>query len=217
MKAFIFDLDGTLINSLDDLADAVNLMLAKHGYPTRPLELFPQYIGEGVHKLVERALPLEARSPDEVATLVADYQRHYSATWNNKTRAYDGITDVLETLRQRGLKIAVLSNKPHHFTKLCCDQFFPAGIFDAVLGAREDVPRKPHPQAAHELASQLGLSTSDCAYVGDSGLDMQFAVNAGMYPAGVLWGFRSAEELRENGAQKLISRPDELLELQLMT
>ena len=213
MKAFIFDLDGTLINSLEDLADAVNLMLIENGYPQRPLELFPQYIGEGVQKLVEQSLPSEAIAHANLEALVADYQRHYEATWKNKTRPYDGMTDVLETLRQRGLKIAVLSNKPHHFTQLCCDHFFPADSFAAVLGAREGVPRKPHPQAAHELASQLGVSISDCAYVGDSGLDMQFAVNAGMYPVGVLWGFRSESELRENGAQHLISRPEELLGL----
>ncbi len=213
MKAFIFDLDGTLINSLEDLADAVNLMLVEHGYPQRPLELFPQFIGEGVQKLVEQALPPEAKTSVNLAALVADYQRYYEATWKNKSRPYEGIADVLKTLRQRGLKIAVLSNKPHHFTQLCCDEFFSVGSFDAVLGARDGVPRKPHPQAAHELASQLGVSTSDCAYIGDSGLDMQFAVNAGMLPIGVLWGFRSEDELRENGAQHLISRPDELLGL----
>ena len=210
MKAFIFDLDGTLINSLEDLADAVNLMLAEHGYPSRPLELFPQYIGEGVQKLVERALPSECLPSANLAALVGDYQRHYESTWKNKTRPYDGMADALDSLRLRGLKIAVLSNKPHHFTKLCCDHFFAAGTFHAVLGARDGVPRKPHPQAAHELASQLGVATSDCAYVGDSGLDMQFAVNAGMYPVGVLWGFRSEAELRENGAQQLLSRPWEL-------
>lgn len=213
MKAFIFDLDGTLIDSLEDLADAVNLMLVENGYPQRPLELFPQFIGEGVQKLVEQALPTEALAHVNLAELVKGYQRFYEATWKNKTRPYDGIADVLKALRQRGLKIAVLSNKPDHFTQLCCDHFFPEGTFDAVLGAREGVPRKPHPQAAHEVASRLGVSVADCAYVGDSGLDMQFAVNAGMYAVGVLWGFRSEDELRENGAQLLISRPEELLEL----
>ncbi len=212
MKAFIFDLDGTLIDSLEDLADAVNLMLAEHGYPCRPLELFPQYIGEGVQKLVERAVLPETLTPDKIAALLADYQRHYHDTWKNKTKVYDGILKVLSELRAKGMKIAVISNKPHHFTKLCCDHFFPVGTFDAVLGAREDVPRKPHPQASHDLASQLGVATSDCTYVGDSGLDMQFAVNAGMYPIGVLWGFRSESELRENGARQLISHPEELLE-----
>lgn len=213
MKAFIFDLDGTLINSLEDLADAVNLMLADNGYPQRPLELFPQYIGEGVQKLIEQALPQEALAHVNLAALLSDYQRHYEATWKNKTRPYEAINRLLETLRYLGLKLAVISNKPHHFTQLCCDHFFPTGTFDAVLGAREGVPRKPHPQAAHEVTSMLGLTTADCAYIGDSGLDMQFAVNAGMYPVGVLWGFRLKAELRQNGAQLLISRPDELLKL----
>ena len=213
MKAFIFDLDGTLINSLEDLADAVNRMLAEHGYPQRPLELFPQFIGDGVQKLVEQALPTGAFSRANIAALVADYQRHYQATWKNKTLPYDGINETLSGLRKRGMKIAVLSNKPHHFTQLCCDHFFAEGTFDAVIGAREGVPRKPHPEAGYKLASRLGVSTSDCAYVGDSGLDMQFAVNSSMHPIGVLWGFRGEAELRESGAQQLIASPEELLNL----
>ena len=212
MKAFIFDLDGTLINSLEDLADAVNLMLVERGYPERPLSLFPQYIGEGVHKLVERAIPPEALENEDLPARIADYQRHYAATWKNKTRPYPGITDAIATLRARGLKTAVISNKPHRFTELCCEHFFAPGTFDAVLGARDGVPRKPHPQAAFEMAEMLRVRISDCTYVGDSGLDMEFANNAGMFALGVLWGFRSEEELRANGAQRLIRSAAELAE-----
>src|SRR5882757_6184442 len=152
MQAILFDLDGTLIDSLEDLADAVNAMLAEHGFPTQPLELVPQYIGDGVAKLVERALPEGSRTPENVRACTANYQRHYEATWDKKTRPYPGMVDTVQALRARGVKTAVLSNKPDHFTQLCCARFFPARCFDKVLGARDHVPRKPDPMAALEIA-----------------------------------------------------------------
>jgi phosphoglycolate phosphatase len=213
MKAFIFDLDGTLINSLADIAEAVNRALEERGFPPQPLELFPQLIGEGVHKLVEHAVPPGVLPTIDIPSMIADYQRHYAGTWRDKTRPYEGIAEVIGALRASGMKTAVLSNKPDHFTRLCCDHFFAHGSFDAVRGAREGVPRKPHPQAGFELAAELGLSLDECAYVGDSGLDMEFAVNTGMFPLGVLWGFRGEAELRANGAARLVENPDELLAL----
>ena len=210
MQALLFDLDGTLIDSLEDLADAVNDMLTEHGHPARPLSLFPQYIGEGVRILVERALPEGSRSAAEVDACMADYQKHYEATWNKKTRPYAGMQETLTALRARGLKLAVLSNKPNRFTQMCCSFFFPAGSFDWVLGARESVPRKPHPAAALEIAEKLGVSPVDCAYIGDSGLDMDMAHNAGMAAVGALWGFRGEAELRAHGAQHLIAHPVDL-------
>lgn len=213
MQAFIFDLDGTLIDSLADIAEAVNRALVEHGLPTQPVALFPKFIGEGVGTLVERAVPPDILLKLDVPTMVADYQRHYADTWRDKTRPYDGIPEAIHALRAAGMKIAVISNKPDHFTRLCCAHFFPAGSFDAMRGAREGVPRKPHPQAGLELAAELGVSPDRCAYVGDSGLDMEFAVKAGMFPVGVLWGFRDEAELRANGAKKLIGTPQELIKL----
>lgn len=213
MKAFIFDLDGTLIDSLADIAEAVNRALDQHGYPRQPLESFPQFIGEGVGALVERAVPSDVLHTLDIPAMIADYQRHYADTWREKTRPYDGITQVIRALRSGGMKTAVLSNKPEHFTKLCCDHFFAPGSFDAVRGALEGVPRKPHPQAGLELAAELGVTPDECSYIGDSGLDMAFAVNSGMLPVGVLWGFRSEDELRANGARRLIAAPEELLTL----
>ncbi len=213
IKVFIFDLDGTLINSLADIAEAVNRALDEHGFPRRPLGLFPQFIGEGVHKLVERAVPGEALPGIDIPGMMADYQRHYAETWHEQTVPYAGIETVIRVLRAAGMLTAVLSNKPDHFTKLCCDHFFPAGSFAAVVGAREGVPRKPHPAAGLDLARQLGVFPEECAYVGDSGLDMQFAVNTGMFPLGVLWGFRGEDELRANGASRLVARPEEILSL----
>ena len=213
MKAFIFDLDGTLIDSLDDLADAVNLMLAQHGYPQQPREVFPQYIGDGVMKLVERALPESARNAENIKTCTADYQMHYGNTWNQKTKPYDGMMATLDELRARGMKLAVLSNKPHKFTLLCCAHFFPEGTFDMVLGQRASVPRKPDPAGALEIAETLGFPVTESCYIGDSGIDMETATRAGMLAVGVRWGFRDEEELRANGAQVLVSSPHELLEI----
>jgi phosphoglycolate phosphatase len=213
MNAFIFDLDGTLIDSLEDLADAVNLMLAERGYPQQPLELFPKYIGDGVHKLVERALPPEALSADNLQDCVAAYQGFYETTWDKKTKPYAGMTECLAELRRRGFKMGVLSNKPHAFTLKCCTHFFPAGTFDVVFGQRPQVPRKPDPAGAFEILREFRLPPEKCFYVGDSGIDMALAKNAAMPAVGVLWGFRGEAELRENGAQYLIDRPEELLAL----
>lgn len=213
VKAFIFDLDGTLINSLEDIAEAVNRALDERGYPRQPLKSFPQFIGEGVHKLVERAVPPGALRDIDIPPMIADYQRHYADTWRNTTRPYEGIIEVIGTLRAAGMKTAVLSNKPDPFTKLCCKHFFPPGSFDVARGALDGTPRKPHPQAGFELAAQLGVNPGECVYAGDSGLDMEFALNTGMFPLGVLWGFRGEAELRAGGAARLVAETRELLAL----
>lgn len=210
-KAFLFDLDGTLIDSLADLASAVNRMLVEHGYPERELAVFPQYIGEGVRQLVWRALPEQARTDEIIDTCLRDYQKHYADGWHDQTVVYEGMMETLTALKARGFKIGCISNKPHRFTTLCCDHFFPAGTFEVVFGQRDEVPRKPDPAAALEAAGILGLPVAECAYVGDSGIDMKFAQNAGMFGIGVSWGFRSVQELRENGAQAIVDHPRELL------
>lgn len=213
LQAVIFDLDGTLINSLADLAEAVNRMLDDHGHPRRPLEVFPKYIGEGMRHLVRRALPEDHRTEDYVDRCVADYMAHYERCWHDQTRAYDGMADALVSLKRRGVRLAVLSNKPHRFTVLCCDRFFAPGSFEIVFGQREGVPRKPDPSAGLEIATRLGVDLPRCAYVGDSGIDMQFGKAAGMRRAGVLWGFRDEAELRENGAEVLLCNPADLADL----
>ncbi len=211
MKVFIFDLDGTLIDSLADLAEAVNRMLDDNGYPRAPLSVFPKYIGDGVRALVTRALPQQVLEKEDIAARIADYQRHYEKLWHEKTHPYAGMVETLDELGARGMKLAVLSNKPDHFTKLCCAHFFPNIPFAPVLGARDGVPRKPDPHSALEICRELGAAPADCVFVGDSGIDMQTAVNAGMLPVGVRWGFRSEAELRENGARELVSHPDDLV------
>ena len=213
LKAFIFDLDGTLIDSLADIAESINRMLDARGYPRCEQELFKQMVGDGMEKLVERALPEAVRSDALIKICVEEYRAHYDTLWNAQTRPYAGIVEMLAELKARGMKLGVISNKAHRFTVPMTEHFFGTGCFDHILGQRNEVPRKPAPDGAREMAAFLGLKTDEMAYVGDSGIDMAFAKAGGMRAVGVRWGFRSEEELRENGADVLISAPGELFDL----
>lgn len=210
LHAILFDLDGTLIDSLADLAEAVNRTLDDHGYPRSKVSQFPEYIGDGMSKLVERALPEEARTPDIIEECTAAYQKHYQKLWKSQTRVYDGIQEAIDYFKARDIRVGCISNKPHLFTVKCCSHFFPMHTFSVVFGQRETVPRKPDPAAAIEAAGILDLPIENCAYVGDSGVDMAFAKAAGMLGVGALWGFRDAKELKANGAAMLVKTPAEL-------
>ena len=213
MKALIFDLDGTLIDSLADIAESINRMLDGRGYPRCAPESFKEMVGDGMEKLVERALPETERSAELITVCTEEYRTHYDRLWNAETTPYAGIDTLLDTLRTRGLKLGVISNKAHRFTVPMTEHFFGQGRFDAILGQRDSVPRKPAPDAAREMIAQFGLNPAQCAYVGDSGIDMKFALAAGMTGIGVLWGFRSEQELRESGAHHLVSSPEQILAL----
>jgi phosphoglycolate phosphatase len=213
LQAIFFDLDGTLINSLSDIAESINRMLDARGWPRRDPTLFNQFVGDGVRRLVERALPDTMRDDATVAARIEEYEAHYQTLWHDQTGPYPGIVEALAALRARGLKLGVISNKPHRFTVLCCDHFFGPDVFDGVLGQRPEVPRKPDSAGALELAARLDVAIGRCAYVGDSGVDMQFGVNSGMRRIGVRWGFRSEQELRDNGAEVMVSSPSEILQL----
>ncbi|MCX6836569.1 MAG: HAD family hydrolase [Verrucomicrobia bacterium] len=212
-KAFIFDLDGTLIDSLADIAESINRMLDTRGYPRCQQEVFKQMVGDGMEKLVERALPQDVRNEALIKVCVEEYRAHYDTLWNAQTRPYPGIVEMLKTLQARGMKLGVISNKAHRFTVPMTEHFFGADVFDHILGQRTEVPRKPAPDGAHEMATFLGLRTDEMAYVGDSGIDMQFAKSSGMRAVGVRWGFRSEAELIECGADVLLSSPAELFNL----
>jgi phosphoglycolate phosphatase len=212
-KAFIFDLDGTLIDSLADIAESINRMLDTRGYPRCQQEVFKQMVGDGMEKLVERALPEDVRNEALIKVCVEEYRAHYDTLWNAQTRPYPGIVEMLKTLQARGMKLGVISNKAHRFTVPMTEHFFGADVFDHILGQRTEVPRKPAPDGAHEMATFLGLRTDEMAYVGDSGIDMQFAQSSGMRAVGVRWGFRSEAELIECGADVLLSSPAELFNL----
>lgn len=211
LKAVLFDLDGTLIDSLADIAGAINQMLDARGWPQCEVELFRQMVGDGMDRLVERALPPHARTPEMIHTCVEEYRAYYDKRWQQETRPYLGIPELLAELRASGLRLGVISNKAHRFTVPMTEHFFGSECFDLILGQRAEVLRKPDPAAGLEAARMLGCSPAECAYVGDSGIDMEFARNSGMMGIGVRWGFRSEHELMENGAVHLVSAPLEIL------
>jgi len=210
-QAYIFDLDGTLIDSLTDIAESINRMLDDRGYPRCAPEDFKQMVGDGMEKLVERALPEAVREEKLILTCVEEYRAHYNTLWNAQTRPYEGIHEMLAELKARGVKLGVISNKAHRFTVPMTEHFFGTEIFDHILGQRAEVPRKPDAAGAHEMAAVLGVDVTACAYVGDSGIDMAFSKNSGMLGIGVSWGFRSVDELREHGARVIVDHPRELL------
>jgi len=212
-KAILFDLDGTLLDTLEDLGNSVNRVLAERGFPTHDLDLYRYFIGDGAMMLITRALPKQMRNNDTIQACVDEFKKDYSQNWKVKTRLYDGISEMLDELVTRNLKLAVLSNKPHKFTKQSVDKLLSNWRFEIVLGQRDAVPRKPSPEGALEIAEHLNAKPENVLYLGDSAVDMQTAVAAGMFPAGVLWGFRSMKELQDAGAKALIERPSEVLSL----
>lgn len=212
-QAVLFDLDGTLLDTLEDLATAANRVLAARGLPVHPVDAFRTFVGDGLKTLVERILPDNLRSAEMVLELVASFEEEYAQNWHERSAPYPGVAGLLDQLTARGLRLSILSNKPDAFTRLCVRQLLPHWTFDPLLGQRPGVPKKPDPSAALEVARSLGLMPSEILYVGDSGVDMRTALSAGMDAVGVLWGFRTADELRQAGALHLIAQPEELLPL----
>ena len=208
-KAVLFDLDGTLVDSLPDIGHALNLVLGRRGFPPHELEAYKFMVGDGSETLVRRALPPDHRDQETAAAVLAGFTSVYRAACTQRTRPYDGIKDMIAGLAGRGLTLAVLSNKPQALTALVAGHFFPERPFRVVFGAREGVPVKPDPQAALEIAQMLGLAPADFLYLGDTSVDMRTARAAGMYGAGVSWGFRPREELIEHGARVIIDHPQE--------
>ena len=211
-KAVIFDLDGTLINSLDDLADSANAMLESYGYPTFSVERYRYFVGNGSRKLIERVLPEAKRTPEFIDEALAKYKGIYEKNILTKTRPYAGILEMLATLRQQGIPLGLCTNKHQEAATAIVRGLFPAGTFQQVIGDRPGYPRKPDPTTALEIAAALGAKPAETAYLGDSLVDMQTGVNAGFLPVGVLWGFREKAELVEHGAAVLLEKPVELLE-----
>lgn len=211
--AVIFDLDGTLLDTLADLADSANEALSEYGHPVHPVDSFRTFVGDGMATLMERILPEAARTPAGIQQLLGRYRTAYDARWKLKTLPYPGIVPMLEALAARGIPMAVLSNKPQAYTEIVMAHFLADHPFEVVFGQRDTVPKKPHPAAALEIAGKLGLSPAEILFVGDTSTDMDTATAAGMIPVGVLWGFRQEEELRAHGARHLLKEPAELLPL----
>jgi len=209
--AVLFDLDGTLLDTLEDLADSTNQALRRLGLAEHPLESYKYFIGDGVENLVRRALPPDRADADTMARCAALMREEYARRWADKTRPYPGVAELLDALSARGLPMAVLSNKPDEFARLCVARLLPRWRFQAVLGAGGSLPKKPDPAGALAIAARLGLAPAPILYLGDTNTDMQTAVSAGMFPAGALWGFRPASELLASGARALLERPPDLL------
>jgi phosphoglycolate phosphatase len=212
-SAVVFDLDGTLLDTLEDLGDAVNRVLTNHGFPVHPMDAYRYFVGDGSAVLVERALPESARGSGVYRDCLAAFMADYDRSWKVKSRLYDGISEMLDSLTALKIDMAILSNKSHVFTVNCVRDLLSKWRFKAVFGLREDVPRKPDPAGALEISRLLGVDPDRMLYMGDTATDMQAAVSAGMFPVGALWGFRTREELLENGAKALIQHPRELLSL----
>lgn len=212
-RAVLFDLDGTLLDTIDDLADSMNAALSLRGMPIHSANAYKSFIGDGIEMLARRALPLDDRDAATVLGVVKDMRREYSSRWNAKTRPYPGVPELLDGLVLRELKLAIFSNKPHDFTQRIAAHLLDRWPFDPVIGAQQGMPKKPDPAQALRIAKEHGIAPERWLYLGDSGVDMETAVAAGMIPVGVLWGFRDADELRSHGARTLIEHPEHLLAL----
>ena len=210
IKAVIFDLDGTLLNTIDDLANSVNFMLEQLGFPTFSVDEYKYKVGNGMRKLIERALPENNKTQEQIEKSLEIFMEHYNEHKNDNTAPYEDIIPLLKELKRKGIKLAVATNKAHIAAKPLIENTF-SGLFDEIAGQKENVPTKPNPQIVFELLENLSVTPDECLFVGDSGVDMQTAKNANITAIGVLWGFRKKEELLQDGADEIISSPLELL------
>lgn len=209
-SAVIWDMDGTILDTLRDLCDSVNFVLAKNGYPERSLEETRCSVGNGVRRLMELSVPEGEKDPS-FEKLFADFKKHYSGNCRNKTRPYDGIGEVLDVLKTKGLKMAVVSNKLDSAVKELARDFYPQ--VDFALGEIEGLKRKPAPDMVEKALSELGVGKNEAVYIGDSEVDVLTAKNSGLDCISVLWGFRTKEELLPHGANIFANTPSELIEL----
>ncbi len=210
-KGLIFDLDGTLLDTLEDLADAANATLEHFGFPVHPVDAYRYFVGEGLKTLMQRIVPGSDATDEQLGEYMKKFGEIYSQTWNVRSAPYKGILDMIKSLSDAGLQLAVLSNKPHEFTAICVETFFPEHPFVFVYGQREGIAKKPDPAGALEIADKMGLEIDEILYVGDTATDMQTGNSAGMKTIGVEWGFRDHAELKNNNAWKIVSTPDEVV------
>lgn len=211
IQLVIFDLDGTLLNSVADLGQATNVALKMHNLPTHELDCYKYFVGNGVSKLIERAVPEEMRTESFLAEVKADFMNYYMEHKTMLTKPYNGIPELLTYLQSEGIKIAVASNKFIAGTQALISHYFKQFNFAAVLGQREGIPAKPNPSIVNEILSATGVDKKDVLYLGDTSIDMQTAKNAGVLAIGVSWGFRTKQELLDNGANLIIDHPSELV------
>jgi len=210
-EGVIFDLDGTLLDSLEDIANAANEVLRELGKDALPIDRYRVLVGDGVGVLMERILPNAADDAEFRLECMHRFEHHYQLHWNKRSKPYDGIDNLLNSLVQSGMALAVFSNKPDAFTKKCVEHFFPQVPFFSVLGQSNRFPKKPDPSGGLWIASQMGVAIDRIAYVGDTNTDMKTAVGAGFFAIGVAWGFRTRQELESSGARVVYNDPSALL------
>ena len=212
IKTILFDLDGTLLNTIDDLADAGNWVCVQHGWPTFTVEQFKHMVGNGIPKLIERFSPESARTPEQLAATLAEFTARYDAHKEDKTASYPGIPELLDALKAEGIQTAVFSNKADSLCGKIIEHYFGAGNFSIIRGNRPGVPTKPDPTGVYSLMKDLGAETGSTLFVGDSDVDILTGHNAGLPAMGALWGFRGRAELTAAGADALASVPADILD-----
>lgn len=212
-KLVIFDLDGTLLNTIYDLAHSTNFALAENGFPTHEVAEYNYFVGNGINKLFERALPEGQRSEENIARIREKFLIHYDRHNADRSRPYEGIPELLGALASKGIRLAVASNKYQAATEKLIAHFFPRIPFSVVFGQREGIPTKPDPSVVREILKLTATNASDALYVGDSGVDMQTALNSGIEACGVSWGFRPVEELEHFHPAHIVKAPEEILAL----
>ena len=212
LKAAIFDMDGTLVDTLEDIFDGVNEMLEHFNLPQRTLDEVRNFVGNGARKLIERSLPAEKSSDEKfLQDALKYYDECYSRHALNKTKPYDGIMEFLAELESKKIPLAVCTNKQHFAAVKIAEKIFSPIKFFEIVGDEFGKPRKPDPTRALEIAKKIGVQPSEVAYFGDTAVDMETAKNAGFFSVGVAWGFRPKSELEESGAKIIVSRPNEIL------
>jgi phosphoglycolate phosphatase len=211
-KGIIFDLDGTLVNSLEDISDAMNTVLTGLNYPTHTYDTYQYFIGSGLRNLVSKALPASNNSEDQIATCFDCMVNEYREICTLKTKPYEGIIELLDNLLSRNIKLAVFSNKADELTKKIAAEIFP-DYFDAAIGLSTEELKKPNPFEAVAISKNWNLKPEEILFVGDSDIDMQTAINANMFPVGVSWGYRTEKELKTNGAKLVLNNALELIEI----
>ena len=211
-KGIIFDLDGTLVDSLHDISDAMNTVLESLNYPTHTYDTYQYFIGSGLRNLVSKALPSTHNSDDQIEICFECMINEYREICTLKTKPYEGILELLENLTSKNIKMAVFSNKADELTKKIASEIFP-NYFDTAVGLSTEELKKPNPFEAVEISKNWNLKPEEILFVGDSDIDMQTAVNANMFPVGVSWGYRTEEELKTSGAKLVINNASELIEI----
>ena len=212
-KAIVFDLDGTLLNTLDDLKDSTNFALQSCGFPERSYDEVRRFVGNGIRKLIERAVPAGA-TPEKTQECYEAFCEHYKHTMENKTAEYDGISDMLKALYEAGYKMAIVTNKADFAAQALCGDLFGKYI-KTVVGSVDGRPNKPEPDGVYYALSQMGVAKDEAVFIGDSDVDMQTAKNAGMDAIGVLWGFRDLADLQKVGVKTTVTDTEELKNLLL--